>query len=87
MEKRLRVYVDTSVFGGCFDVEFNLWSNKLLSEFRSGSKIAVVSDITLNELRIAPLKVRETIESIPDYNQEFVRSENACQLLYSGKGS
>jgi len=25
--KRLRIYVDTSVIGGCFDPEFRAWSN------------------------------------------------------------
>lgn len=24
----MKIYVDTSVFGGCFDVEFSIWSNR-----------------------------------------------------------
>jgi hypothetical protein len=27
--KRQRVYTDTSVIGGCFDAEFETWSNGL----------------------------------------------------------
>lgn len=27
--KRLRIYIDTSVIGGCFDPEFSEWSNSL----------------------------------------------------------
>lgn len=35
----LRVYLDTSVIGGCFDDEFEVWSNALLRDFRSGRRI------------------------------------------------
>ena len=29
-----RVYIDTSVIGGCFDSEFKEWSNKLFDDFK-----------------------------------------------------
>ncbi len=45
-----RVYIDTSVIGGCEDEEFSKWSLQLFQEFRQGFKIAVISDITLREL-------------------------------------
>ena len=48
---KLKIYVDTSVIGGCFDDEFSKISNKLFEEFKSGIKIAVISDITLLELK------------------------------------
>jgi hypothetical protein len=32
--KVLRVYVDTSVLGGCFDTEFERWSTGLMDDFR-----------------------------------------------------
>lgn len=47
---RQRIYIDTSVIGGCFDWQFKEWSGKLFDEFRDGNKIAVISDITLDEL-------------------------------------
>jgi hypothetical protein len=31
--KRLRIYLDTSVIGGCFDHEFSLWSKALIEDF------------------------------------------------------
>lgn len=34
--KKLRVYVDTSVIGGCFDDEFAAWSNGLVQDFEVG---------------------------------------------------
>jgi len=30
----MKVYIDTSVLGGCFDDEFEEWSNKLMEEFK-----------------------------------------------------
>ena len=44
--KRLRIYVDTSVFGGCLDQEFAEWSNALMDDFRSDHCVLVVSDVT-----------------------------------------
>jgi hypothetical protein len=29
-----RIYIDTSVIGGCFDIEFKEWSNLLFEEPR-----------------------------------------------------
>ena len=45
-----RIYIDTSVIGGCFDEEFKVWSDKLILEFLSGQKIAVISDVTIDEV-------------------------------------
>ncbi|MDT8430958.1 MAG: hypothetical protein RQ746_05420 [Bacteroidales bacterium] len=56
-----RVYIDTSVIGGCFDQEFEEWSKALFNDFRAGRMIAVVSDITLDELSGAPEKVKVNI--------------------------
>jgi len=47
---RLKIYIDTSVIGGCFDDEFSEWSNKLFDEFIKGEKIAVISETTIEEL-------------------------------------
>jgi hypothetical protein len=49
----MNVYADTSVIGGCFDEEFNVWSNALIKEFISGIKRIVISDLTLQELELA----------------------------------
>ena len=38
--KKLKVYIDTSVIGGCFDGEFESGSNLLFEEFARGEKIA-----------------------------------------------
>ena len=76
-----RVYIDTSVIGGCYDQEFEEWSNRLFEDFRSGKRIAVVSDITLDELMDAPDRVKEIFENIPDSSVEILTSDNESREL------
>jgi len=67
-----RVYIDTSVIGGCFDPEFESASNTLVEEFISGKKKAIISDIVLFELESAPENVQAVLNRIPADNNEFV---------------
>jgi predicted nucleic acid-binding protein len=76
-----RIYIDTSVIGGCFDIEFKEWSVKLFEEFRQGNKIAVISDITLDELSLARPHVRNHIEIIPDKGKEYILSDKHAEEL------
>lgn len=55
--KAQRIYVDTSVVGGCFDPEFAPWSNGLLKDFRMGVYRPVVSDVVAAEVGNAPPEV------------------------------
>lgn len=67
-----RVYIDTSIIGGCLDDEFSVWSKLLFEEFRHGVKIAVVSDLTLRELEDAPEEVRQVLLDLPPELIEYV---------------
>ncbi|MBI5198658.1 MAG: PIN domain protein [Nitrospirae bacterium] len=69
---KFRVYIDTSVIGGCFDDEFGKYSNLLLNDFILGKKIAIVSNLTLKELKEAPENVRKKFDEIPKECIEFV---------------
>lgn len=69
---KFRIYIDTSVIGGCFDDEFAGYSNLLFQEFIIGKKIAVVSNITLKELKQSPEHVKMKFEEIPKENIEYV---------------
>jgi len=76
-----RVYVDTSVIGGCMDDEFARWSILLFEEFSNGSKIAVVSDLTRREIEAAPPDVRGILSTIPDvYIEDVFLTEEAEEL-------
>jgi hypothetical protein len=56
-----RVYVDTSVIGGCLDEEFGAYSERLADDFDQGRFRAVISDVTLAELETAPPAVRQLL--------------------------
>ena len=55
---RLRIYVDTSVIGGCFDTEFVTWSDALMRDFSAKRLVPVLSDVTAAEVASAPVAVR-----------------------------
>ena len=80
--KRLRVYVDTSVLGGCFDSEFERWSNRLLEAFRRGEYIAVLSSVTAAEVEQAPESVKQIhAELIAGGAELLMVSTEAMELL------
>lgn len=56
--KILNLYLDTSVFGGYHDIEFEEETKVLFEKIRLGQFIIMYSDITESELSMAPKKVR-----------------------------
>ncbi len=58
------VYVDTSVFGGAFDPEFERASRVFFDRVREGALEAVVSALVLDELRRAPARVRALFDEL-----------------------
>lgn len=87
--KKPRLYFDTSVFGGIYDVEFQNETEKLFDLVRSGEVICVYSDLTEYELENAPEKIkkhflnldRKTVEfleitkEINDLAEEYIREK------------
>ena len=57
MKKSTKIYVDTSVIGGCFDPEFEKWSNSLFKDFEIGLFVPVISEIVAVEIALAPEEV------------------------------
>ncbi len=78
---RQRIYLDTSVIGGYLDKEFQEWSRKLFEEFRTGNKIAVISDVTLDEIENARQEVRDLLNIIPEDSKEYVLNEEEAEDL------
>jgi predicted nucleic acid-binding protein len=76
-----RVYVDTSVIGGCLDDEFRTPSIRLFSRSRAGGTLLVVSDITLAELASAPASVRNVIEDLPRGCLELIHQNAESEAL------
>ncbi len=60
----LRVYADTSVFGGVFDLEFATPSQIFFTQVRSGRFQLVTSAIVQEELELAPPEIQEFFDDM-----------------------
>ncbi len=71
--KTQRVYLDTSVIGGCFDDEFEIWSNALINDIRIGLFNGVTSEVVEAEINDAPKDVRKKFLEFLQMNPEILR--------------
>jgi len=81
MSRKLRIYVDTSVVGGCLDDEFMESSRKLMELFRSGQATVLASDLLLRELEDAPSEVKAILPLLPLACIERVELGEAAERL------
>ena len=81
MKKPPRAYADTSVFGGCFDDEFKAESLRLFEEVRLGQFVVVISNVTLDELELAPDLVRGVLAGLPPEQVEIVSTSPESEGL------
>ena len=59
----LRVYADTSIFGGAFDEEFREPTRVFLEQVRDARFVLVTSVVVEDEIEGAPSKVRELFDA------------------------
>jgi hypothetical protein len=67
-----RIYIDTSVFGGYFESEFELWTKVLFDNILKGKFKVLISRLTDIELENAPQQVRDLATSLPTDNVEWL---------------
>lgn len=79
--KKLRIFVDTSVFGGCFDDEFETASKKFFDKVKNGHFIVVVSETIIKELEKSPPEVKKIFASIPESKLEIVSITTEIEKL------
>lgn len=72
-----RFYLDTSVFGGVFDEEFEENSVQLFEKIKLGQISCIYSDLTEGELHGAPEQVRSFFKDLPKecLEQVFITDE------------
>lgn len=79
--KRLRVYVDTSVIGGCLDEEFREYSQILIERVRAGEVVLIVSEVTELELAGAREEVRAVLTNLPPEAIERIELTEEARTL------
>ncbi len=76
-----RIYIDTSVFGGYYDDEFEEFTKPLFDRIQQNDFILLFSTVTQDELENAPDRVRELVQHLKTEYTEFIEpTEEAIEL-------
>jgi predicted nucleic acid-binding protein len=68
-----RVYIDTSVVGGIYDIEFDVFTKMFFDKAFRGEIILIVSDLLEEELINAPADIKTFFKTLPTGQLEFVK--------------
>jgi hypothetical protein len=82
--RRLRIYCDTSVFGGCFDEEYKDESLLFFADIKGGKFVLVISSTVLAELDRAPDRVQKVLSELPEDFVEFIEFSDEIADLRDG---
>ena len=78
-----KLYIDTSVFGGFYDVEFAEFTIPLFERLQNDEFIVLFSTVTQAELENAPIKVKELVKRLKVQNTEFLETTDEAVDLAS----
>ena len=79
--KKLKLYIDTSVIGGYFDVEFEKETKILFDSILNNEFHVLYSTVTEDELINAPKQVQEQLTSIPKESKTRIELTEEAVLL------
>jgi hypothetical protein len=77
----IRVYVDTSVFGGTQDAEFAESSRQFFRRVQKGEFVILLSAHTIDELAPAPEPVLDVLRDLPKHCVETVAASDDADAL------
>jgi len=81
MINRVKIYLDTSVFGGFFDEEFAEHTKPLFDKIENGQFTMLISDLTQRELTTAPQQVRNLVLHLKSEMTQIIQtSDEAIDL-------
>jgi len=79
--KKMRIYLDTSVFGGFYDDEFQEFTRPLFERIYSGEFTIIFSTMLETELKFAPEKVHKLVREIENEDTDFVEETDSAVEL------
>ena len=79
--RKIRVYADTSVFGGTQDEEFTQPSRCFFERVQRGEFVVILSTVTLRELVKSPDAVQAVWQSLPVESVEVVTIDADVEAL------
>lgn len=83
----IRVYADTSVFGGIFDDEFSRASHEFFDQVRKGKFHLLTSALVVDEIAPAPVQVRSLFEEMTEMYEVARISAEALELQQAYLGA
>jgi predicted nucleic acid-binding protein len=79
--KKQRIYLDTSVFGGYYDDEFQEWTKPLFERISNGEFIILISTMLDEELEFAPERIKNLLADLNDSFTEFLKDKDEAISL------
>ncbi len=79
--KKQRIYLDTSVFGGYFDDEFQEWTIPLFERINNGEFTILISTMLDEELEFAPERIKNLLSNLKDSFTEFLKDKDEAISL------
>ncbi len=76
-----RLYIDTSVFGGYYDVELKEYTSPLFQRIINQEFELLYSSVIQDELENAPKRVKDVIKKINASNSEFLETTEEAIIL------
>jgi predicted nucleic acid-binding protein len=81
MTNKVKIYLDTSVFGGYYDEEFEQYTKPLFERIANDDFILLFSNLTQDELEPAPQQVKDLVTQIKATSSQFIEtSDEAVEL-------
>jgi predicted nucleic acid-binding protein len=81
MTNKIKIYLDTSVFGGYYDEEFKEYTKPLFDRIANEEFILLFSNLTQDELENAPQQVKDLVTQIKAASTQFIdTSDEAVEL-------
>jgi predicted nucleic acid-binding protein len=81
MTNKIKIYLDTSVFGGYYDEEFEQYTKPLFDRIANDDFILLFSNLTQDELEPAPQQVKDLVTQIKATSTQFIdTSDEAVEL-------
>jgi len=77
----MRLYLDTSVIGGNYDLEFLEWTRPLISDILDRKYTAVISDLTISEILDGPSNVKLLLEKLINSSCELISINKETEML------
>ncbi len=81
--KKIRVYADTSVFGGVYDTEFDTPSRIFFDQVKSGRFSLVISAVVQDEIETAPKQVKDFFDEMLSFAEITDIAEEAIELQHA----